>query len=91
MSEHINPPAPDAENFHALGLSYIAEELGVSRGDARLLIRRMHDNPWMDAPVQSMSAAVLPSAEDGITKLRERHPDLVEYDRPTLTVEGDSR
>lgn len=84
MSEHINPPEPEAENFYALGLGYIADELGVSRGDARLIVRRMHDNPWMEAPVLSMSAAVLPSAEDGIPKLSERHPDLVEYDRPSI-------
>lgn len=77
MSKHISKAPPQCSNFDAVGLGHLADVWGVTPAEARVLHRRMQHSTWIDAPVLSISPGVLPSAEDGIPKLHERHPDLV--------------
>lgn len=68
MSNHINNPAPGNRNFWASSLRYVADQIGVDPCEARMIISKMNNCPWLDAPVVSYSAGHLPESEDGIHK-----------------------
>lgn len=73
MSRHLENPPYHLQNTNydppVVSLGYFADELGVSRQEARMIHSKMHSATWLDAPVLASSCGRLPEYEDGIHKL----------------------